>query len=1106
MRPQNLTLEEVLGELLEAEDTGKAPSLAQLEQEYPAYATQLREYLDNRAMFHRFSAPIQLESPGAIADKVWRHALPAQDRIGEYELVAEIARGGMGVVFVAKHAVVGRLVALKMILDGRFASESQRERFLNEARAAARLDHPNIVPVYEVSQHDAQPYFTMKLVQGPSLAARLETLTNQPRCVARLVMDVARALHYAHQRGIIHRDLKPANILLEETTHGSQQESLDDKSTQALECRWRPLIADFGLAKLRDVDGELTQAGEILGTPVYMAPEQAAGSANDVATTMDVYSLGAIFYALLTGKPAFHGGTPAETLRRVVHEDPAAPRKINPQVPHELEIICLKCLEKEPRRRYGSAEALADDLNRWFEHRPIHARRNGFWEHTLKWARRRPATAILVFVSTLATFVLLASSLWYNARLNTEMAKVNHERQRAEDNSSKLEDRELTARRHAYGANMSLAYQAWNTGHLAQSLRLLSSDIPRTDEFDLRSFDWHHLAYLAHRDLKQVFGSGPGPVRGVHFSPDSRQIIYAGADGVVRIRDLISGEHRDWKAHEGPIRSTAISPNGDCLATLDNDGVLKVWNLSDGSQRFTWRPQRRLSHFYTVTSSLAFTADSKRLALISEGVPLLDAKTGQELGRCKLDGDLNAVSFTQDAQTLVVATNNRGVLLVQDVSAGQSPEMLGDDSSYVLAIAMSPDGTTLASSSEDGILKLWDLENRREVARFEEHTGAIYCLAYSPGGERIASGGEDGTVTIRDLAGGSLRLFAHPGTVYSLAFSADGKFLATGDAHGQLRLWDLRVSDTNALIHAHRGTIYSLSFSPDGKTLVSGGKDRAIRFWDVETGMQRAILEGHTGSVTSLAHVEHGATLISGNCFPGNQAPKPSDEGGSVRFWDVVSRRLIASVPAHKVATWGLAVAPDGQTFATAGYRDNSVKLYDVKSRRLLGTLTGHSQRVWSVAFSPDGRLLASSSASDSDDEATVFIWDVATQSLRNRLQVRWVWSIAFSPSGNLLATGSEGGLVKLWNMQSGLEAVAIQGHTTAVKCVAFSPDGKILASASADKTIRLWDISTGDERARLKGHEKEIFSLAFSSDGKTLASGDADGTIRLWRSENKRK
>jgi hypothetical protein len=323
---------------------------------------------------------------------------PSFKSFGDYELQEEIDRGGMGVVYRARQISLNRTVALKMILAGQLAGEAEVKRFRTEAEAAASLDHPHIVPIYEVGEHAGQHYFSMRLVEGHSLAQVIDHFVHNPRAAAQLLATVARALHYAHQRGILHRDLKPANILL-------------DRQGQ-------PHVTDFGLAKLVGKDSGLTSSGAVIGTPNYMAPEQAAGNTRRLTTAADIHSLGAILYHLLTGVPPFDTNSPFDTLRRLVEQEPTRPGSIRREVDRDLETICLKCLEKDPARRYGSAEALAEDLERWLRHEPVVARRASVIWRVRKWAQRKPALAATLALLHVVASLGLAGILvqWHRAQ------------------------------------------------------------------------------------------------------------------------------------------------------------------------------------------------------------------------------------------------------------------------------------------------------------------------------------------------------------------------------------------------------------------------------------------------------------------------------------------------------------------------------------------------------------------------------------------------------------------------------------------------------------------------------------------------------------------
>ena len=363
----------------------------------------------------RYSDPPAVEAPSS--------RLPR--RFGGYELLEEIGHGGMGVVYKARQFSPERLVALKVIRAGQLADEEDVRRFRQEADEAARLDHPNIVPVYEVGEQDGLHFFTMKLVEGGGLDKHLERYRNNPKAAARLLATAARAVHHAHQRQLLHRDLKPGNILLD--------------------AAGQPHVADFGLAKRMEGDvAAMTRSNAIVGTPEYMAPEQAGGEKR-LTTAVDVYALGGVLYALLTGRPPFQAKALLDVLGKVVSEAPAPPSKVRPGVPRDLETICLKCLAKEPAKRYGSAEALAEDLERWQKGEPVRARPAGGWERGWKWVRRHPAQAAaagLLLAFVIALLVGGALSAYFAVEANANYLDARRREKDANDALGKLAERE----------------------------------------------------------------------------------------------------------------------------------------------------------------------------------------------------------------------------------------------------------------------------------------------------------------------------------------------------------------------------------------------------------------------------------------------------------------------------------------------------------------------------------------------------------------------------------------------------------------------------------------------------------------------------------------
>ena len=418
-------LESAIAEYLEAESQGAPPDRGEFLQRHKAVSGELAEFFVNHDRMRQWAAPLTGERSAAVGEPQdvtldadasvavasttlqMVSSLPRYGSFGDYELLQELGRGGMGVVFKAIHTRLARVVALKMVVAGHLAGPEELERFRLEAQAAAGLSHPGIVPLFEAGECRGLPYFSMGLVEGMSLADRIQKGPIPPLEAVRLLRKIVDAVAYAHSRGVIHRDLKPANILLAFPPNSMPP----DADADALDA-CQPQITDFGLAKRSGVSANLTTTGQILGTPSYMPPEQASGKMHEVGEAADIYALGAILYAMLSGRPPFVADNPVEVLLAVLERDPPRLRELQPGVPAELEAICLKCLEKRPEERYRSSSALAEDLDRFLRHEPPQARSATPWQLVRRWVRRRPVLAWhwigMAIVLLLVQFVFIA--------------------------------------------------------------------------------------------------------------------------------------------------------------------------------------------------------------------------------------------------------------------------------------------------------------------------------------------------------------------------------------------------------------------------------------------------------------------------------------------------------------------------------------------------------------------------------------------------------------------------------------------------------------------------------------------------------------------------
>ena len=641
-------LDEVIAAYLEAVAAGNAPDRQELLRQHPELAEELAAFLAEHDRIRVISAPLAagkespLPRPSVSPEDV---TLPPQTDatemptlppggppiapspgtkiryFGDYELINEIARGGMGVVYKARQSKLNRTVALKMILAGQLAGPDDVRRFYTEAEAAAKLDHPGIVPIFEIGEHEGLHYFSMGYIEGTSLAKRVTDGPLPPQEAAALTEKIAEAIAYAHQRGVIHRDLKPGNVLL-------------DRSGE-------PKVTDFGLAKKVQDDSGLTASGQILGTPSYMPPEQAAGKVSQTKEPADIYALGAILYALLTGRPPFQSDNPLDTLLQVINREPVSPRQLNPKVPQDLETVCLKCLEKDQHRRYESASALAEELQRFLNGEPVLARPVSAAERLWRWCRRKPALAAaggLALVSTIAAIIILSVSVVFvsNSRNEEKAArvKVTEEWERAEGEKKRADaalvnetaERQWAQKQLArseallYASHTVAALRDWETNDAATAWKHLLAC-----RWDLRGWE-HDYLYTLFNKNQTTFQGHLNEVRSAAFSPDGKWIA-SGGNTVVKLRDAASGQETlTLKGHTNIVYCVAFSPDGQRIASGSDDKMLKVWDAASGRETLT------LQGHTGGVSSVAFSPDGKRIASASHDrtLKVWDATSGQE--------------------------------------------------------------------------------------------------------------------------------------------------------------------------------------------------------------------------------------------------------------------------------------------------------------------------------------------------------------------------------------------------------------------------------------------------------------------------------------------
>jgi eukaryotic-like serine/threonine-protein kinase len=780
-----------------------------------------------------FSPTVSDDSNGAGTGELSGSNLEFGSRVryfGDFELERVLGEGGMGIVYKARQLSLNRPVALKMIKAARFASGDDLRRFQNEAEAVARLDHPNIVPIFEVGRFENQQYFSMKFVAGESLDKRLRDYVAHPRRAAQLLALTARAIHHAHQRGILHRDLKPANVLIDPEGH--------------------PHVTDFGLAKRVEGDSELTQSGAILGTPAYMAPEQASGKRGTVTTSTDIYGLGAILYALLAGRPPFGGTAILEILDQVRDREPDSPRKFNSRVPRDLDVICLKCLEKDSRRRYASADALAEDLKRWLAGEPIAARPVAGASRLWMWCRRNPLVAAATGLVAVSLVVVAALSLLYakaQGRRVNEQAEAtrtittlatNLEYERQDLKTSLVTSNRRLAMLYFERAQRAFDGEQANIGllWLVESWRAASN----ADDSSWQRLARANLSFRRSRwvEIKDVFAHNATVWR-VAASPNGRRILTGSSDNTARLWDSDTAQPVGKPlVHQGVVWSAKFSPDGKTILTGSWDNTARLWDVA------TTRPIGLPLRHQDWVRSVAFSPDGKTILTGSADntARLWDAATARPVGKPMVhQGPVWHVAYGPESKTVLTGSADK-TARIWDAATGQPIGEPMAHEAVVTEAAYSPEGRTVLTASADGKVRLWDAATGRPIGQPIIHQGRVDSVMFSPDGKTVLTGSADKTARTWDAATGQPvgRPMVHQAAVSSVAYSPDGKTILTA-AQKTAQLWDTATGQPIGQPLIHQGQITSAVYSPDSETILTASKDGKGRRWHLPPELRHGL-------------------------------------------------------------------------------------------------------------------------------------------------------------------------------------------------------------------------------------------------------------------------